>query len=563
MTPWLVLVAAGWGCGAGADRIGDAEGTPEPTPKVYAMPAMPDLETLDAPSAAQLSERLERVRRLKGNPRADAEGRGWAWGELGMVLHAYTEFEPAATCYRYAAELDPSDPRWTYYLAHIHRADGRFPESTAGFSRVLELSPDSAPSLFWRARNSTDTAEWSAAKMDFEAILERQPDHVGATLGLAQVALAAGDAAAALDLLDALEGPGGLADARGTPPTALVEIRLAAHRQLGNLDEAKALAALLPEQKLGRVEFALSDPWMEAVAALRVSAQTAARRGMRFILQGRYDEAQPWLEEALELDPERADVRHNLAAVLVRRGKGDEALEVLEEAVARTDHGPSRLLLARLYLARGRDDDAERLLRTALVDDPASAAAHAALGELHRYRGAWPLALESFRRARAEAEQHELAHVGESMTLFAQGEVDASLETLRRSLEILPESRLLRHLRWRVAGIRSPAEASSALVELEASGPLTSASQAETRAWLLAAAGRFEEAVEIQTSVLAALENLPPEDVARRIAGERLARYRSSAKGQAPWPPGERFLELPLSPRAPADAGESAAAARP
>ncbi|MEO1088152.1 MAG: tetratricopeptide repeat protein, partial [Acidobacteriota bacterium] len=198
-------------------------------------------------AASQLGERLARVKRLESNPRADAEGRGWAWGQLGMLLHAFTELESAAVCYQYAARLDAADPRWIYLLAHVDRSVGRFAASSAGFSRVLELDPNVLPARYWRGRNAVETSRWAAAESDFNAILSREPGHVAALLGAAQVALGNGDGAAALDLLERARSR-----VEGPDPTALIELQLAAHRKLGELDAAKAMAARLPTQKLGR-----------------------------------------------------------------------------------------------------------------------------------------------------------------------------------------------------------------------------------------------------------------------------------------------------------------------
>lgn len=74
------------------------------------------------------------------------------------------------------------------------------------------------------------------------------------------------------------------------------------------------------------------DQWEEA--RRRAAALEAYNRGVDLLAQDRLAEAEKQFQLALDTAPDLAAARYNLALVLMRRGRNDRALELLETLVA-------------------------------------------------------------------------------------------------------------------------------------------------------------------------------------------------------------------------------------
>ena len=135
------------------------------------MPPAPDLEALDVPVRAQYRERRAAVDAAAATTAAE---RARAYGALGQWYHAYMFYDGAAIAYRGAQALDPDDPRWPYYLAHVARATGDRETSAALLRRVLEMDSGHVPARVWLAETE-----------DFDAALLRAPRCVRALAGRA------------------------------------------------------------------------------------------------------------------------------------------------------------------------------------------------------------------------------------------------------------------------------------------------------------------------------------------------------------------------------------------
>jgi len=122
-------------------------------------------------------------------------------------------------------------------------------------------------------------------------------------------------------------------------------------------------AALLNEGKLAPAESLLRDYLKRSpndVAAIRMLAELGTRLS-------RYEDAEHLLSRALELTPDFAPARYNLALVLHRRNRSAEALAHLEQLLAEEPNNPGYLSLKAAALSHvgeyaGAADLYERLL---------------------------------------------------------------------------------------------------------------------------------------------------------------------------------------------------------
>lgn len=100
---------------------------------------------------------------------------------------------------------------------------------------------------------------------------------------------------------------------------------------------------------------------------------------------GRLDEAIAEYERALDRNPNHVDSLINLGVVQARRGLIRQAASLFERAVAiDPDHADAHVNLGALLLARGARDAASRAFRAALDIDPAHAGAAAGLRQVER-----------------------------------------------------------------------------------------------------------------------------------------------------------------------------------
>src|SRR6185369_2283133 len=75
-------------------------------------------------------------------------------------------------------------------------------------------------------------------------------------------------------------------------------------------------------------------------------------------------------KRALELDRNQVVALLNLGANLIRQGKGEDAVSVMEEAIKRTDNAPTRTRYGHALSLVQRFDDALLQFQVALRFDP-------------------------------------------------------------------------------------------------------------------------------------------------------------------------------------------------
>ena len=327
-------------------------------------------------------------------------------GSLGLVYEANQLWAPAAASFANAAQLDPSQPLWSYHRSialheagNIEEAERLLRESAA---RMLDL-----PGVQHRLGCALlDAGEFDAARQAFARALAKAPEQPEILVGLAFVDLGKEDFAGARDLcMRALKRDSG---------------NQQAHYALGlafrGLGDAKNAATAMTQGQAGRRRF-LDDPLsaevrtyqvgtMSLVAqandlsqaqrkdeALAIWARLAARNpgdkamltnyGNALLGAGRVDEAIATLERSLALAPNEPITRMNLCEAYVVAQKLDLALEHGDKAVALApDSSRAHRARARALAARKQLPEARAELQEAVRIDPKDPTALTALGEI-------------------------------------------------------------------------------------------------------------------------------------------------------------------------------------
>ncbi len=347
-------------------------------------------------------------------------------------------------------------------------AEGRYRAALDRFEKVLASAPGSSDVQAAMARCLRQLGEFAAAEAQLRAVLERQPAHFTATVGMAELEMARDRLDAAIPwyrsaleiqpdndairatLMHVLRRAGVAPDipglieraeaayARGRAREALAHFRqaLAAAPENGDLQAATARCL----RQLG--EHAAAEAQLRGVLA-RDPRQFAATLGMAELemARGHAGAAIPWFRAALERQPGDALIARALIQAMIHAGDGAGAEALLGEALADNPHDLF-LLGARIDLLAGRGDLAGALAASAM------ALAHPEASGWHRLRHGELLA--QLGRAGEALEVLEAIDANDDLPLAAQvlrargvvlrelGRLPESLEQLRQAVEREP-----------------------------------------------------------------------------------------------------------------------------
>ncbi|MEO8360164.1 MAG: tetratricopeptide repeat protein, partial [Vicinamibacteria bacterium] len=149
------------------------------------------------------------------------------------------------------------------------------------------------------------------------------------------------------------------------------------------------------------------------------------------------------LQSVVAEDPNIMDAHLTLGNWLVRLKRGDEAIESFRHALAlKPDDDIALGNLARLYLSRGRKNDAEDALRvfeTALSRNPKNPQAWFQLAILSMDIGDAKKAQASFVRAAEENPKMGAAWIGQGALAFSASNLPEAERLIRKGLELEPE----------------------------------------------------------------------------------------------------------------------------
>ncbi len=201
-----------------------------------------------------------------------------------------------------------------------------------------------------------------------------------------------------------------------------------AYRRLGRLDEAlvgfRRLQSLAPHDSKAALSMAeihvgrgeLEDALVVVAAAAVAEGAPALvhnRHGELLVLVGRQEEAFAELERALELNPQLAEARFNLAVLYEERGEVEQAIELYDQAIRRAPrHFQAQFNLGRLHAGRGEFDRAEELWRSAIESSPEFVRGHYFLAKLLMDRGELDRAEELARRGLEKDLEHLAGPLG-------------------------------------------------------------------------------------------------------------------------------------------------------
>jgi tetratricopeptide (TPR) repeat protein len=180
--------------------------------------------------------------------------------------------------------------------------------------------------------------------------------------------------------------------------------------------------------------------WRTAVAADPECYICQNNLGNALLRAGRHDEAQPYFEEALRIQPADDDAFANLGNVALRAGRVDEARRYYERAIAVSpEHPEAHTNLARLLIDEDRSEEAIRHLEIALRRDPLSGEAHANMGLALLDQGDLDRAERHLRESLLILPDRAASQSNFGIVLLQRGRTEEAAAAFRRAVELDPE----------------------------------------------------------------------------------------------------------------------------
>ncbi len=497
--------------------------------------------------------------------RGDAEA---AAGHFEAVLELQPEASsvryPLAQAYRQLGRLDDVKAQ----LAAVGAAEVKLPDPV--LLRVQGLATGSSVH-FVRGRRALAQGDQATAVAELRLARDADPANVPVRRALGLAYRRSGDAEAAVEQYRAaaeLEPANPLNHqdlALALFDTGDLEGAAESFRRALELDPTFADAHLglgIAAGRLGRPTEALSH-FDRALELDPTSAATRFERAMALQRLGRLGDAAGELRAVVAADPDHAAARVNLAALLEAGGDVDGAER---ESAAVLGLEPPAPLAARARLIRGRSaerrgalGDAAEHYAAAAGLDPALPPAHFRLGSARAAVGDLDGAAASYAVGLAASPAFWPARLALASALIRGGRDAEARDRLLEGLRAAPSGRrggevaLARLSGLLLAGSADPAVRDPArALELAraAHGAAPNQLTGQVLAVALAAAGRFEEAADVQGRLVEALEQAG-QTALLAAARSRLTLYQRGEAARAPWRDDPALLDpvtLPLPP---------------
>jgi tetratricopeptide (TPR) repeat protein len=336
----------------------------------------------------------------------------------GQILKQYPK-DPVALAQRATLWLEKGDP-------------SQLQQATQELEMAVGKLPQNAIVRYNLGRAYLSKQAFDAARTQFKAAVDIQPDHLPARQGLIEIHLIKGEFAMALQLADETLGYN-----QRDLPTRL--LRSQALQGIGRIDDARNDLQLILKQAPNSAEVMFRLGVLEMIAKNYPAATRNYEQCLKnaqnyfpcvvgaaevYVKQQQFDKAIEFLSAQLQKNPERREVRLALANTFVLARKYEAAMGIygamLSEGLARKE--------------------------------PESADLHLKMAETARRMGNTPLAIEHFRRVQQLQPKSADAAVWLAILLHQTGKEAEAKQHYMEALQIQPDNPMaLNNLAWMIA----------------------------------------------------------------------------------------------------------------
>ncbi len=501
---------------------------PAASPTALASVPYPALEDLEPAVREQMTAVAAGLEQALAGQRRDPAALAAAFGEAGSVYLLYRLHDAAGACFANAALLAPKDFRWPYMLGVTRQEAGELAPAAGAFASALAIDASYAAASVRMGEVELARNRVAAAEAAFRRALGAKGTEAAARFGLGRIEAARQEAEVAVEHFQAA-----LALA---PNASAVHYPLAlALRQLGRTEEAKRQLELR-----GDVPVSFADPLVRQLESARRGALIHLERASRALVGGKLDEAVTEYRAALQADAGNPQALLGLGRVLARQGDLEGAKAAYREALAGDPAlGVAHAELGELLLGQGATAEARTHLERAVELSPELANVQAAYGTLLAKEGRFAEAAETYDRAVKLAPSSAILHLARARALLRTGDERKAGQALAESLAALPEEGEVAHLAARFLatasdpGLRDGARALTLAIQVFSAQPVPE--HGETLAMAFAENGRFDDAVELQRTVVAQLTRTGAAAPILARAGKRLDLYVAKQPCRSPW----------------------------
>ena len=403
-----------------AGLVVSAHAAAHPGQPVPSAPALPII-TLESFPAAARAAIADAHRDAVARPDDAA-----AVGRLGMVLHAWGQWQSAAMAYERARVLAPRDTEWPYLAAVVALRTGRADDAV----KLLE-GADALPARMKLAEALVNAGDLTRGADAYARLVKEPAAQPEAEYGLGRIAALRGDWKAAIAHQQrACE----LFPEFGAAHYALG----LAYRNAGKMDDAQRELEL--HRRYGPKWPAIDDPVIAKVYALKDDARANLERGIRLGNEGKIAEAIAAHDAALAKDAGNAQAHANLISLHGRLGQWADAEKHFKAVVALKSNLDEAYYNYGVVLSlQKRDAEAADAFRRAIEANPLHAQAYNNLGVLFERERRWEEAADAYRHAIENQPAFRLGRFNLARMLIALGKNDDAVAELEKLIALAPE----------------------------------------------------------------------------------------------------------------------------
>jgi len=192
-----------------------------------------------------------------------------------------------------------------------------------------------------------------------------------------------------------------------------------------------------------------------AVAILLFSAgrsragefDTLIAQGKDAILIQKYAEGEEIFKKALKIKPGQPEALYGAGMCALSQGATSRASEQFREVLKQsyTDpnlagfHSLAMMRLGEIYIGKGKAEEAVKLYRQGITNDPRNPEMYYGYGLALRLRGMNELAIQQFEAALEIDPKHVGAHIGRAAVMFDLGKIPEAFAELDKALKLNPK----------------------------------------------------------------------------------------------------------------------------
>jgi tetratricopeptide (TPR) repeat protein len=452
-----------------------------------------------------------------------------AYGQLGKLYEAYDLWDAAVSCFLNAGNLQPRRFEWQFYLGYAYEQKVELNKAVEHYGNALSIRPDSFALLIRLGEIHLNLNQPDLAKPLFEKAQALSKSSAAPLAGIGRVDLSKRNYREAVDKLKAA--------LEIEPQASSLRYPLAlAYRGMGDLDQAEASL-----EKKGTAEPALADPLLDELRQLRKGQAVLWFRGMQALADRRYAEAAEDFRQMVSADASGALPRMYLGITLAQMGERNEAIsQFLESLRSSPDLAGAHYNLALLLAQQGSEQEAIEHFRAAIKWTPELKDAHFQLANFLMRAGDYGEALAEYEVVINMDPQNALARLMQPMAFVRLKNYSAARRELEAALEILPgDSDIASALARLLAAcpeqrLRDGPRALKLARSAFDADTTPDLDRGETLAMALAAVGQYQQAAQLQRSLIMELQRSGEDDLAG-VLRENLTLYENGKACRKPW----------------------------